>query len=166
MKAAPKLDVLPEVTAATKTLAPALKRLTKSLAALDPKDIPIGALADTLYELRQLGKLLGSITAPFDDILAPVIKQTEEFFINQLAVGEASGTQGKKARVQITESIIPTIEDWPKFYAHIKKTGQFELLNRAPNKLSIQERWADRKSIPGVNKFHAKKVSCTKLSGK
>ena len=74
--------------------------------------------------------------------------------------------QGHKSRVQVTESVIPTIENWKKFYAHIAKTKQFELLNRAPNRASILERWDNKKQIPGVGKFHAKKVSCTKLGGK
>ena len=53
-----------------------------------------------------------------------------------------------------------------KFYAHLKKTGDFELLNRALNRAAVNERWAAHKQVPGVGKFHVKKVSCTKLGGK
>lgn len=165
-KQAPKLDITVEISAASKALAPAVKRLTKSLAALDPASLPIGALADTLYDLRQLTKQLNSITAPFDDALTPAVKLLEEHFVQTLAVGESSGVQGLKSRVQVTDSVIPVVEDWPKFYAAIKKTGSFELLNRAVNRTAVQERWDAHKEVPGVGKFHAKKVSCTKLSGK
>lgn len=165
-KAAPSLDVTKEVQAASKALAPALKRLITTLKKFDPAALPIGALSDALYDLKQLGKQLAAVAAPFDDVLAPVVKATEEFFIQKLAVGESSGVQGKKARVQVTDSVVPIVEDWPKFYAHIKKTGQFELLNRAPNRAAIQERWTAHKEVKGVGKFHAKKVSCTKLAGR
>lgn len=163
---APSLTVTDEVAAATKALLPAVKRITKSLNNLDASKLPIGSLADLLYELRQLGKVLGSLTTPFEDILPDTIKTVEEFFIQKLAVGESSGVQGRKSRVQITEQIIPVIQDWPKFYAHIKKTGEFELLNRAVNRASVTERWDAKKQVPGVGKFHSKRVSCTKLSGK
>jgi hypothetical protein len=163
---APKLDITTEIIAATKALAPAAKRLAKVLGKLDPTTIPEGALADTLYDLRQLTKSLGSVTAQFDDFLSPAIKLVEEHFVQTLAVGEATGIQGKRSRVQVTEAIIPAVEDWEKFYMHIKKTGAFELLNRAVNRTAVQERWDAHKAVPGVGKFHAKKVSCTKLSGK
>lgn len=166
MAQAPKLDMTPEITAASKALAPAVKRLSKILAKLDVEALPIGALADTLYDLKQLTKVLNSVTAPFDDLVLPSVKLAEEHFVGKLAVGESSGVQGMKSRVQITESVVPLVEDWQKFYAHIKKTGEFELLNRAPNKAAIVERWDAKKNIPGLGKFHAKKVSCTKLSGK
>jgi hypothetical protein len=160
------LDFSPEIAAASKALAPAVKRLNKILEKLAVDKLPIGAVADSLYEMKQLTKVLNALTAPFDDLLLPSVKTTEDFIVGKLAVGEASGTQGHKARVQVTENVVPIVSDWPKFYAHIAKTKQFELLNRAPNRASIQERWDAKKQVPGVDKFHAKKVSCTKLSGK
>lgn len=160
------LDITPEVQAAQKALTPAVKRLTKILQKFAPSKIPIGAVADALYDLKQLTKVLNTLTAPFDDLLLPSVKTTEEHFVQTLAVGESSGVQGKKSRVQVTENIVPVVDDWAKFYAHIKKTNSFELLNRAPNRVAIVERWDAKKNVPGIGKFHAKKVSCTKLAGK
>lgn len=166
MPSPPKLDVAAEVAVASKALKPALARLSKALPKLTPEDYPIGALADMLYDLRQLTKTLNSITAPFDDVVGPAIKAAEDYFVLKLAVGESSGVQGKKSRVQITDSVIPTVDDWEKFYAYIARTKSFELLNRAPNRTAIVERWDAKKQVPGVGKFVAKRVSCTKLSGK
>jgi hypothetical protein len=169
-KAALKLDITPEITAAGKALTPAVKRLTKLLATLDQESMPYGALCDSLYDLKQLSKVLNTLTAPFDDLVLPSVKATEEFFIQKLAVGESSGQQGMKSRVQVTEAVIPVVETtsdgWAKLYAHIKKTGHFDLLNKALNKTAVQERWEQKKQVPGVGKFHAKKVSVTKLNGK
>lgn len=163
---APVLDITPEVTAATKALAPAVKRLSTILSKLSADKLPIGAVADTLYDLKQLTKVINTVTAPFEDLVLPSVKSTEDFIINNLAVGEASGTQGMKSRVQVTESVIPVPKDWMKIYAHIKRTGSFELLNKQLNRAAVQERWDNKKEVPGVDKFHAKRVSVTKLSDK
>ena len=164
--AAPNIDIVKEVQAASKALAPAAKRLAAALAKVDPAKLPVGAAADLLYDLHAVAKLVPGLNAPFDDAIAPVLKTLEEHFIETLAVGESSGVQGLHSRVQVTESVIPAVENWEKFYAHIKKTGSFELLNRAVNRAAVAERWDAKKQVPGVTAFHAKKVSCTKLGGK
>lgn len=164
-RSAPSVDILKEVEAARKALAPAAKRLAKALGSLDPKAIPVGARADLLYELRAVKGMVPALAAPFDDAVTPAVKALEEDFIQTLMVGEASGVQGATARVQVTESAVPVVEPegWPKLYAYIKRTGSFELLNRAVNREAVKERWDQKKQIPGVTAFHAKRVSCTKL---
>lgn len=161
-----KLDISTEVAAAQKALSPAVKRLTKVLGTLNLAKLPVGVVADALYDLKQLSKVIGVLTAPFDDLVLPSVKTAEEHFVATLAVGESSGVQGAKSRIQINENTIPVINDWPAFYKHIAKTKEFELLNKAPNRLAIQERWDVKKNVPGVGKFIAKKVSVTKLTRK
>ncbi len=160
------VDVAAEVVVASKTLAPAVKRLKKVLDTLDPAKLPVGAAADLLYDLRQTAKMLSALSAPFDDAIGPAAKLLEEHFVQTLKVGEASGVQGMHSRIQVTEAAVPNVADWPKFYAHIKKTGAFELLGRAVNKAAVKERWDLKKDVPGVVVFRQKKVSCTKLGGK
>jgi len=160
------IDINVEVMAAQKVVAPAVKRLTKALAKLEPKNMPVGAVADLLYDLRQLGKLAATITAPIGEVVEPAVKLLEEHFINTLAVGESSGVQGQHSRIQVTDSVVPVVDDWVKFYAHIAKTKEFELLNRAVNVAAVRERWDAKKKVPGLGTFHHKKVSATKLSGK
>jgi hypothetical protein len=162
----PNVSVDAELRAALKALTPASKRLAKALGMLDPSRLQFGAAADLLYELRGLGKQLGALSAPFDDVLGPAIKALEEHFVNSLKVGEASGVQGFAARVQVTDNPVPVVKNWAKFYEHIRKTKSFELLNRAVNRAAVKERWDMKKQVPGVDVFHAKNVSCTKLSGK
>lgn len=168
MRKAPNVGVLTELQAAQKALAPAVRRLIKALGSLAPESLPSGALADLLYDLRATLSLLGSVARPAEEPITIAIKAIEEHFVQTLAVGESSGLQGMHSRVQVTESRVPTVaaEDWPKFYAHIKKTGAFELLNRAVNREAVRERWEAKKEVPGVSVFIAKRVSCTKLGGK
>lgn len=165
----PNISILSEVETASRALAPALKRLTKALGKLKLEELVLnspGAAADLLYDLRQTSKLVPNLSAPFDDVLEPHIKSLEEHFIQRLEAGEASGVQGARSRVQVTVSAVPSVEDWAKFYAYIAKTKSFELLNKAPNRTAIAERWDAKKQVPGVGAFHVKKVSCTKLNGK
>jgi len=162
------LAVLAEVMAAQKAVTPAVKRLAKALASLDEKlpGLPQGAVADLLYDLRQIGSLCNTVTAPLKEVVDPAIKTTEEYLINTLEKGDASGLQGKVARVQVTTSAVPTVTDWDKLYKYIGKTKSFELLNRAVNRAAVQERWDLKKQVPGVGVFNVPKVSCTKLGGK
>lgn len=165
-KSAPSVSINTELEAASKALDPAIKRLKKDLAKLDLKKLPGGAVADLLYDLRAVKSMLNALTKPLEEVLDPCCKEIEEHFIQTLEIGESSGLQGMHSRVQITESVVPVVQDWDKFYAHIQKTKSFELLNRAVNRKAVEERWENKKQVPGVDKFHAKKVSCTKLSGK
>ena len=165
---APNLDISKEVALATKALAPAAKRLEKALAGLKPEQLPTGALADCLYDLKGLSKLLSSITAPFDDFLPATVKTVEDHFVNTLAVGESSGVQGFTSRVQVTESPVPVVkpENWLKFWAYVAKTKQWDLLPRKVSVDAVRERWDAKKQVPHVGAFHVKKVSCTRLGGK
>lgn len=53
-------------------------------------------------------------------------------------------------------------EDWPKLYAHIKKTGEFELLERRLGRTAAQERIDQGIKIPGVSVFPVETISDTK----
>ena len=161
----PSVTITKEVMAAMRVLAPASKRLKAALGKLDPAKLPSGAAADLLYELRSVSRQVPSLDAPFSDVIVPAIKTLEEHFIQTLAADDATGVQGQMARVQVTPSKVPVIEPegWPKLYAYIKRTGAFELLNRALNRDAVRERWNAKKQVPGVTVFNAKKVSCTKL---
>jgi len=157
-----------ELIAAQKALAPAATRLRRALENLKPESLPIGVVSDLLYTLRGAAKLVPSLADPFNDVLVPALKTLDDYFVATLKVGESSGVQGMSSRTQISEDVIPVVAaaDWPKVYAYIKRTGSFEILNKALNRTAVRERWDAKKQVPGVNKFIAKKVSCTKLSGK
>lgn len=165
-KPAPVVDITKEVQAAAKSLAPAIARLNKALTGLNPSEYAVGTVCDMLGELNDVAKLVPNLNAQFHDILDPTIKVLEEHFVKTLAVGEASGVQGMRRRVQVSESVVPTVDNWPKLYAHILKTKSFDLLNRAVNRAAVAARWDAKKQVPGVGKFNHKKVSVTKLRGK
>jgi hypothetical protein len=165
----PKVDVTKELQAAQKALAPALTRLKRAAATLDPKALPVGTAVDMLYAVRQASSSLAALIKPLrEDALDVMEGVLEEHFINTLAVGESSGVQGHAARVQVSSSPQPVVkpEDWEKFFAWVAKTKQWELLQRKVNREAVRERWDAKKRVQYVSVFNAKTVSCTKLGGK
>ena len=167
-KKVPNVDISSELQAAAKALAPAARRLAKALASLDPTTLPAGAVSDLLYDLRQTTKQVAGLASSLDDALKPAVKALEEHFIQSLAADEASGVQGVRSRVQVTDTAVPVIkpEDWPAFYTYAVKTRQWELLQHSVNAAAVRERWDAKKQVKYVSVFHAKRVSCTKLGGK
>jgi len=167
-KKVPSLAITEEIKAAGKALAPAVRRLEKAFKDFDPATVPVGALVDLLYAVRQAAQLPKTLVTPFDDILSPLEKVVQDHFINTLAVGESSGVQGQMSRVQVTSSDVPVVkpEDWAKFFQFVSKTKQWELLQHKVNTEAVRERWRNKKQVKFVGTFTAKKVSCTKLSGK
>lgn len=87
----------------------------------------------------------------------------EKWFIQELPDTDTTGVAGEVARVQVKQKERPSVKDWDAFYTHIKKKGEFELLNRAVNVKSVKERWEAGKEVPGVEKYHYKDVSITKV---
>lgn len=167
-KKVPNVDISKELRTAAQALSPAARRLAKALTSLDPTTLPAGAVSDLLYDLRQTTKQVAGLASGLDDALKPAVKVLEEHFIQSLAADEASGVQGARSRVQVTDTAVPVIkpEDWPAFYAYAVKTKQWELLQHSVNASAVRERWDAKKQVKYVSVFHAKRVSCTKLGGK
>lgn len=117
------------------------------------------AMADLVYTARENRLKLSKIVDEMED----TEKSIKQYFIDNLSKNDQTGVAGKRARVQITEEKVPQVEDWDKTYAHIKKTGQFDLLNRAVNRSAVKARWDNGKTVPGIKEFTVKKVSVTKL---
>lgn len=118
-----------------------------------------GAMADQLYTLREDRLKLSKIV----DAMETQEKALKRHFIDNLSKKDSTGVAGKVARVQIGTEDQPAAEDWEKTYAYIKKTGSFDLLNRALNRTAVRARWEAGKEVPGVGHFPVTKVSVTKI---
>lgn len=119
----------------------------------------LGACADKLFELR--AKRL-AMQKEVDAVEAEE-KAYKEHIINTLPKSEASGVAGKLARVTVVTKEVPQVKDWDAFYKFVKKTGQFDLLQRRLTDAAIKERWEHGKEIPGVEHFNAVSVSINKV---
>jgi hypothetical protein len=126
-----------------------MKKLPKSLA----------ACVDLLYQTRQ--ERLESQRIIED--LHNLETQLKDHIIDKLPKSDATGIAGKLARATIVVKAKPTVENWDEFYAHVKKTGQFDLLQRRLSESAVVERWEDKKAVPGVGKFNVVSVSVNKV---
>jgi hypothetical protein len=114
--------------------------------------------ADLLYKARERRLSMQRETERVEKLE----KQLQAWFVETLPASQ-TGVAGRLARVQIETKAVPQVEDWGLFYAHVKRTGSFELLQRRLSETAVKERWDDKKIVPGVTIFHAKKVSCTRI---
>lgn len=119
----------------------------------------LGACADKLYNLRQSRLAQQKLV----DVIEAEEKALKEHIINTLPKSEASGVAGKLARVTVTTKEVPQIKNWDAFYKHLKKTGQFDLMQRRLSDAAIKERWEAGKEIPGVEHFQVTTISMNKV---
>lgn len=147
----------PKGTIAQEVMSP-LERFLKDWKPIKVPKNP-AAMADLVYLAREERLKLSKIV----DQIEETEKTIKQYFIDNLSKKDSTGVAGKRARVQITEEKVPQVEDWDATYKHIKKTGQFDLLNRALNRSAVKARWDAGKEVPGVRSFQVKKVSVTKL---
>ena len=129
------------------------------------------ASADILFRQRLVARVLEREVFEQDvtpelhgaAAFAPERNHHASLFSPAFAEVLASGVSGKVANAKIEKEIVPTITDKKKFLAHVKKTGDFDLLNRAVNKSGVESRWEAKKVIPGVKAFTAVTLSITKV---
>jgi hypothetical protein len=119
----------------------------------------LGAVADLLYATREKRLAIEKQA----EALKAQESALKEHLIQTLPKSEAGGVAGKVARVTVISKPVPQVNDWDKFYAHIKKTGDFELLQRRLGEGAIKERWEAGKVVPGVEVFNAVTVSINKV---
>jgi hypothetical protein len=86
----------------------------------------------------------------------------ETFLIDALEKAKTEGVSGASVTVVIDRKKKPIVENWDLFYAYVKKTGAFDLLQRRLGEKAVEERWADKKAIPGVGSWDYKKLSVSK----
>ena len=148
--------------------------MSEKLAKKKPLKLPksLGACADLYHDTRE--KRLA------EEKRVKEIKADEtaiaNHLIDQLDKSNEGGAVGKRYKALVKTEEAFTVEDWDKLYAHIKKTGEFDLLNRALNQAAVKERVAmqDRpagkkgeswkpKLPPGVGRFNIVKLSVTKV---
>lgn len=119
----------------------------------------LAACADLLYttKARRL-----EVQKQVDELEKQEI-QLKEYIINNLPKSQATGVAGKLARVTLVQKTKPQVQDWDKFYAYVKKNGAFEMLQRRLSDAAIQERWDNKKQVPGVEPFKVTTVSVNKV---
>lgn len=130
---------------------------TKKAAPKIPKSL--AQCADLAYELRERRL---AIKRQMEEVEEQE-KAVKEYLINNLPKSQASGVSGKVANAKIERDTVPTVTDKKKFLAHVKKTGDFDLITSSMNARAVKDRWENKKKIPGVGEFQVVKLSLTKV---
>ena len=120
----------------------------------------MGTCADKLYALRQ--KRLDMQKAV--DEVAAEERALKQYIIDNLPKSEASGVQGKTARVTVVVKEEPQIKDHEAFRKYLNRSKRFDLAYKLrPSAPAIRELWEEGKDIPGVEKFNVVTVSLNKV---
>lgn len=133
---------------------PKMPKLPKSL----------GACVDLYHAARQERLRLEKVAEAQQKVETFI----HEHIIKSIPKGDG-GAVGKEYKAVRVEEDRYSIEKDDEFYAFVKKTGSFDLLNRAINQKAVRERLEDPKflkrfpkGVPGTKKFVAIKLSVTK----
>lgn len=121
----------------------------------------IGPAIDELFELRsrkqELESQIKAIEAEYAEI--------EESLLAKLKAEGTDKGAGKRASVSVSTTTVGNLEDADKFFAYVKKTGYFHLLQRRLSDPAIRELMASKGSIPGVTTFDKVRLNLRVLSG-
>lgn len=119
----------------------------------------LGGCVDLLYKTRHQRYKLNKEVEALEKLESTIC----EHLINEVPKGESSGVAGKIARVSLTTKPVPQVTNWDEFYKYVKRTGSFDLLQKRLATKAVEDRWENKKAVPGVDKYNAIKISLNKL---
>ena len=121
----------------------------------------IGPAIDDLFALRakkqELEARVKKIEAEYAEI--------EEALMAKLKAEGTDKGAGKLASASISSVVVGNLDDADKFFAYVKKTGYFHLMQRRLSDPAIRELLASKGSIPGVTPFTKVRLNLRVLSG-
>jgi len=97
------------------------------------------------------------------DRLKDIESACRETLIERVDLKESKGVVGLTAKAEIDVKRVPEVMDWTKLHRYIRRTGSFEFLQKRLSPKAVEERWEDKKTVPGVGAINVKTVSLTKL---
>jgi hypothetical protein len=125
-----------------------------------PASTDIGPVIDALYALREMR--LG-MQKKVDELKAEELRTREKIFEMLAALGLTKAS-GAVATAGIKVSNIPLVEDWELLQAHIKATGEFDLLQKRISVTAWRARFEENVEVPGVSKVEDVDISLTRAS--
>jgi hypothetical protein len=139
----------------------ALKRNTTAavVAVSLTSDGTIGSRIDSLNELREQKRALEEQIK----VIEGSYHELEEALMEDLKTQGMDKATGKKATVSISSITVGNLVDDKAFFAYVKKTGYFHLMQRRLSDPAIRELLESKGSIPGVEPFVKKRLNLRAL---
>lgn len=97
------------------------------------------------------------------DELEKLERALKSKLMDALKAASISSIGGKKVKAELKEKKRPAVGDWGKLYAHIKKTGDFDLLQKRLTDSAVEARWEDEIEIPGVYAMGVDELSYSEI---
>jgi len=122
----------------------------------------IGGTIDAMFKNRQTQQEIGKqLSAAKEDY-----KALENHAFENFAKDNLEGGRGKLAQASISRKVVPQVEDWDTLYKYISRTKSFDLLQKRLSTMAVNQRWDDKKKVPGVDSFTKISISLTKVKAK
>lgn len=115
----------------------------------------MGAKIDAMHALREQKRELEARVKTIEE----QSKALEEELMEELKAQGVTASKGSKASCSISETISGNIVDDTKFFAFIKKTGYFHLLQRRVSDAAYRELLEQGKAVPGLEPFTKKRLN-------
>lgn len=113
--------------------------------------------------IQELFQIRDEISLLKKEALKPLEDRKKEIESDLMNLLDEQGVDGTKIKgigsVSVNEEIVPNAEDWDTFYAFIRETGSFHLLNRALNAAAYRETLKIGDEVPGLSPFTRRKLS-------
>ncbi len=117
-----------------------------------------GACADLAYTLQQERYQLQHQV----DAVEEKEKALKKHILDHCLKGKLKSLGGKVGKVEKDTYNVPTIDDFDKFFAFVCKTKDSSLIQRRLGEAAVKERWAKKKTVPGVAPFQVTKLLISK----
>ena len=122
--------------------------------------VTVGSTIDKLWAKREEKREAEAKVT----VIAAEIAVIEESLMARMDTEETSKSQGKKASVSITSSIVANVEDWDAFHTFVAKNKYFHLLQKRVSDPAVRELWDAGKKVPGVQPFSKRKLNVRSLT--
>lgn len=122
----------------------------------------IGECIDAAFRLRAMRLEIEKEA----DVLKTQQKELEDHILQSFSKASIDGAKGRVATAAVTRSVVPDVKDWDALLAHIKKTGELDLIQRRVSTEAARARWDEGVVVPGVEQYTRVGVSLTKTGSK
>lgn len=126
------------------------------------KKLNLGELIDGLFTATQNRLEYQRKSDATIEAMRKAEAEIESLIIKNFEKADIEAARGKLCTATVGLFVAPRVEDWPKFWAHIRKTNAFDLLEKRPAKNACRERWEAKETIPGVEQFTEKRLYLNK----
>jgi hypothetical protein len=123
----------------------------------------MGAVADEYAQTRQFRLAMEKIVEPVQERESELRQHMIKNLEKSRGAGKDTGAAGRLYRVQIKDKETPKVADWPTFWAFIKRTGRFDLLQKRLSDKAVMDMVEADEMPDGIETILVPDVSVTKV---